>query len=171
MSPDTPSCDSTFPGITIDEFKCGLVDIFYSTSSPAISRCIYLTGSYILLGLDDSCVDDVLGDGIHDQDLLDNDCYKEIQSHMDLRGVSRNDHETVTAEEVVKALIRNTATLPDPIKKRLLDYQVHFALLFTHLSNRKIIFYYDDHKRYNYRFAYIRLFIQAMYNYLNVYCL
>lgn len=22
MSPDTPSCDFTFPGITIDKFKC-----------------------------------------------------------------------------------------------------------------------------------------------------
>ncbi|XP_018406319.1 PREDICTED: protein tyrosine phosphatase domain-containing protein 1-like, partial [Cyphomyrmex costatus] len=87
MSPDTPSCDSTFPG------------------------------------LDDICVDDVLGDGIHDQDLLDNDCYKEIQSHMDLRSVSRNDYETVTAEEAIKALIRDSASLPDPIKKRLQNYQ------------------------------------------------
>lgn len=75
-------------------------------------------------GLDDNCVDDVLGDGIHDQDLLDNDCYKEIQSHMDLRNVARNDYETVTAEEAIKALIRNSASLPDPIKKRLHDYQV-----------------------------------------------
>ncbi|XP_071564050.1 uncharacterized protein [Temnothorax nylanderi] len=88
MSPDTPSCDSTFPG------------------------------------LDDTCVDDVLGDGIHDQDLLDNDCYKEIQSHMDLRHVSRNDYEKVTAEEAIKALIRDSASLPDIIKKRLQDYQI-----------------------------------------------
>ncbi|KYQ59394.1 Protein tyrosine phosphatase domain-containing protein 1 [Trachymyrmex zeteki] len=87
MSPDTPSCDSTFPG------------------------------------LDDSCVDDVLGDGIHDQDLLDNDCYKEIQSHMDLRSVSRNDYETVTAEEAIKVLIRDSVSLSDPIKKRLQNYQ------------------------------------------------
>lgn len=84
-----------------------------------------------MTGLDDSCVDDVLGDGIHDQDLLDNDCYKEIQSHMDLRSVSRNDYETVTAEEVIKALIRDSASLPDPMKKRLQEYQVHFAHLCT----------------------------------------
>ncbi|EZA48495.1 Protein tyrosine phosphatase domain-containing protein [Ooceraea biroi] len=86
MSPDTPSCDSTFPG------------------------------------LDDSCVDDVLGDGIHDQDLIDNDCYKEIQSHMDLKTVAR-DYTTVTAEEAIKALIRDNASLPDSIKKRLHHYQ------------------------------------------------
>lgn len=73
-------------------------------------------------------MDDVLGDGIRDQDLLDNDCYKEIQSHMDLRSVSRSDYETVTAEEAIKALIRNTASLPDPVKRRLLDYQVHFTV-------------------------------------------
>jgi len=71
-------------------------------------------------------VDDVLGDGIHDQDLLDNDCYKEIQSHMDLKSVSRNDYETVTAEEAIKALIKDSVSLPDSIKKRLQDYQVHF---------------------------------------------
>lgn len=87
-----------------------------------------------MTGLDDSCVDDVLGDGIHDQDLLDNDCYKEIQSHMDLRSVSRNDYETVTAEEAIKALIRDSASLPDPIKKRLQDYQVYF----THRCTKKM---------------------------------
>ncbi|XP_025267437.1 protein tyrosine phosphatase domain-containing protein 1 isoform X1 [Camponotus floridanus] len=93
MSPDTPSCDSIFPVRS------------YAT------------------GLDDSCVDDVLGDGIHDQDLLDNDCYKEIQSHMDLRNVARHDYETVTAEEAIKALIGSSASLSDPVKKRLNDYQ------------------------------------------------
>jgi len=83
-------------------------------------------------------VDDVLGDGIHDQNLLDNDCYKEIQSHMDLRNVPRNDYKTMTAEEAIKALIRDSAPLPDPIKKRLQDYQVHFTYLYT----RKIFFRY-----------------------------
>jgi len=94
---------------------------------------VYLTESYIV-ALDDSCVDDVLGDGIHDQNLLDNDCYKEIQSHMDLRNIPRNDYKTMTAEEAIKALIRDSAPLPDPIKKRLQDYQVHF----TYLCTRKI---------------------------------
>ncbi|XP_076679061.1 uncharacterized protein LOC143374659 isoform X2 [Andrena cerasifolii] len=88
-SPDTPSCDSTFPG------------------------------------LDDSCVDEVLGDGIHGQDLVDNDCYKEIQSHMDLKAAAQNAAvEIVSTEEAIRALIRDNATLPDKTKKRLQDYQV-----------------------------------------------
>lgn len=74
--------------------------------------------------MDDNCVDDVLGDGIRDQDLIDNDCYKEIQSHMDLKNVARNDYKTVTAEEAIKALIRDSASLSDSMKKRLHDYQV-----------------------------------------------
>jgi len=84
--------------------------------------------------LDDSCVDDVLGDGIHDQNLLDNDCYKEIQSHMDLKNIARNDYEAVTAEEAIKALIKDSTSLPDSIKKRLHDYQVFF--LYTHTHTR-----------------------------------
>ncbi|XP_076285133.1 uncharacterized protein LOC143211384 isoform X1 [Lasioglossum baleicum] len=87
-SPDTPSCDSTYPG------------------------------------LDDSCVDDVLGDGIHCQDLIDNDCYKEIQSHMDLKAAAQNAaFESVSTEEAIRALIKDNATLPDKTKKRLQDYQ------------------------------------------------
>lgn len=99
---------------------------------------------YTVTGLDDSCVDDVLGDGIHDQDLLDNDCYKEIQSHMDLRSVSRNDYETVTAEEAIKVLIRDSVSLSDPIKKRLQNYQVYFISIqkkFRHSNTISIINY------------------------------
>lgn len=60
--------------------------------------------------------------------MLDNDCYKEIQSHMDLRSVARNEaYETVTAEEAIKALIRDNTALSDPMKKRLHDYQVFSA--------------------------------------------
>ncbi|CAK9812688.1 Protein tyrosine phosphatase domain-containing protein 1 [Anthophora plagiata] len=88
-SPDTPSCDSTFPG------------------------------------LDDNCVDDVLGDGIHDQNLTDNDCYKEIQSHIDLKVAAQNAaFDTVSTEEAIRALIRDNATLPEKTKKRLQDYQI-----------------------------------------------
>ncbi|TGZ53649.1 Protein tyrosine phosphatase domain-containing protein 1 [Temnothorax longispinosus] len=90
MSPDTPSCDSTFP-----DWSISLTPRLYRRYL-AKTVGIYLTrGSYSATGLDDTCVDDVLGDGIHDQDLLDNDCYKEIQSHMDLRHVSRNDYEKI----------------------------------------------------------------------------
>lgn len=75
--------------------------------------------------LDDSYVDDVLGDGIHGQDLVDNDCYKEIQSHMDLKVAAQNAAlETVSTEEAVRALIRDNVTLSDKAKKRLQDYQM-----------------------------------------------
>nr|XP_012142877.1 PREDICTED: protein tyrosine phosphatase domain-containing protein 1-like [Megachile rotundata] len=88
-SPDTPSCDSTFPG------------------------------------LDDNYVDDVLGDGIHGQDLADNDCYKEIQSHMNLQAAAKNAAvETVSTDVAIKALIRDNALLADKTKKRLQDYQM-----------------------------------------------
>lgn len=75
--------------------------------------------------LDDSCMDDVLGDGIHGQDLLDNDCYKEIQSHMSLKAAAQNTTlETVTTDEAIRVLIRDNATLPEKTKKRIQDYQV-----------------------------------------------
>jgi len=113
---------------------------------------VYLTESYII-ALDDSCVDDVLGDGIHDQNLLDNDCYKEIQSHMDLRNVPRNDYKTMTAEEAIKALIRDSVPLPDSIKKRLQDYQVNF----TYLCTRKIFLDIHDFQRVHYYRKHIRI--------------
>lgn len=46
---------------------------------------------------------------------------------MDLKSVACNEaYETVTAEEAIKALIRDERTLPEPIRKRLHDYQVIF---------------------------------------------
>lgn len=75
--------------------------------------------------LDDSCMDDVLGDGIHGQDLLDNDCYKEIQSHMSLKAAAQNTTlETVTTDEAIRVLIRDNATLSEKTKKRIQDYQM-----------------------------------------------
>ncbi|PBC26061.1 Protein tyrosine phosphatase domain-containing protein [Apis cerana cerana] len=75
--------------------------------------------------LDDSCMDDVLGDGIHGQDLLDNDCYKEIQSHMSLKAAAQNTTlETVTTDEAIRVLIRDNAILPEKTKKRIQDYEM-----------------------------------------------
>lgn len=90
-------------------------------------------------GLDDNCVDDVLGDGIHDQDLFDNDCYKEIQSHMSLRNVSRDDYKTINAEEAIKALITDSAALSDATKKLLHDYQVLDTVLRISLDTAMIM--------------------------------
>ncbi|XP_012340481.1 protein tyrosine phosphatase domain-containing protein 1-like [Apis florea] len=75
--------------------------------------------------LDDSCMDDVLGDGIHGQDLVDNDCYKEIQSHMNLKAAAQNTTlETVTTDEAIRVLIRDNAILPEKTKKCIQDYQM-----------------------------------------------
>ncbi|OAD61090.1 Protein tyrosine phosphatase domain-containing protein 1 [Eufriesea mexicana] len=75
--------------------------------------------------LDDNCVDDVLGDGIHGQDLVDNDCYKEIQSHMDLKAAAQSTAvETVNTEEIIRALVRDSALLSDRTKKCVQDYQM-----------------------------------------------
>nr|XP_050853107.1 protein tyrosine phosphatase domain-containing protein 1-like isoform X2 [Vespula vulgaris] len=76
-------------------------------------------------GLDDSCVDDVLADGIHGQDLVDNDCYKEIQSQIDLKVAASNEiFRKINIEEVVKALIRDSTSLSDKMNKFLQQYQM-----------------------------------------------
>ncbi|XP_014601813.1 PREDICTED: protein tyrosine phosphatase domain-containing protein 1-like isoform X1 [Polistes canadensis] len=76
-------------------------------------------------GLDDSCVDDVLADGIHGQDLIDNDCYKEIQSQIDLKvAASKEILRKINIDEVVKTLIKDSTNLSDKTKKFLLQYQV-----------------------------------------------
>ncbi|KAI4477172.1 hypothetical protein M0804_012993 [Polistes exclamans] len=76
-------------------------------------------------GLDDSCVDDVLADGIHGQDLIDNDCYKEIQSQIDLKvAASKEIFRKINIDEVVKTLIKDSTNLSDKTKKFLLQYQV-----------------------------------------------
>lgn len=75
--------------------------------------------------MDDSCVDDVLADGIHGQDLVDNDCYKEIQSQIDLKVAASNViFRKINIDEVVKALIRDNASLSDKMRKFLQQYQV-----------------------------------------------
>ncbi|XP_015187376.1 PREDICTED: protein tyrosine phosphatase domain-containing protein 1-like isoform X2 [Polistes dominula] len=76
-------------------------------------------------GLDDSCVDDVLADGIHGQDLIDNNCYKEIQSQIDLKvAASKEIFRKINIDEVVKALIKDSSNLSDKTTKCLLQYQV-----------------------------------------------
>ncbi|XP_026666793.1 protein tyrosine phosphatase domain-containing protein 1-like isoform X3 [Ceratina calcarata] len=74
---------------------------------------------------DSTFLDDVLGDGIHEQDLTENDCYKEIQSHIDLKVAAENTSlEIVSAEQAIRALVRDNATLPDKTKKRIQNYQM-----------------------------------------------
>ncbi|XP_015606539.1 protein tyrosine phosphatase domain-containing protein 1 isoform X2 [Cephus cinctus] len=94
-----------------------LNDVF--CPSPDVPSC----SSY--QGLDDNCVDDVLGDGIRGQDLYDNDCYKEIQSHLDLKAAAQTEtFRAFSTEEAVKALLCDHTSLAEEQKKRLRDYQI-----------------------------------------------
>ncbi|XP_033209718.1 protein tyrosine phosphatase domain-containing protein 1-like isoform X2 [Belonocnema kinseyi] len=63
-------------------------DIF--CTSPEAPSC-----SSAFPGLDDNCIDDVLSDGIRGQDLFDNNCYKEIQSNMNLKNAAETQVFTI----------------------------------------------------------------------------
>ncbi|CAD1476371.1 unnamed protein product [Heterotrigona itama] len=120
-SPDTPSCDSAFPG-TPPKMKSLKLVKKIKRRKEGRDKC---RETLFFTVLDDNYVDDVLGDGIHGQDLVDNDCYKEIQSHMDLKVAAQNAAlETVSTEEAIRALIRDNVTLSDKRKKRLQNYQM-----------------------------------------------
>ncbi|XP_033209721.1 protein tyrosine phosphatase domain-containing protein 1-like isoform X4 [Belonocnema kinseyi] len=93
-------------------------DIF--CTSPEAPSC-----SSAFPGLDDNCIDDVLSDGIRGQDLFDNNCYKEIQSNMNLKNAAETQVFTiVSANEAIKALLCNKETLSDEKKKKIYNYQI-----------------------------------------------
>lgn len=67
----------------------------------------------------------MLADGIHGQDLYDNDCYKEIQSQLMLKtAAQKEEFEYVGTDEVVNALLCDNSKLTDDEKKIFLQYQV-----------------------------------------------
>ncbi|XP_043283751.1 protein tyrosine phosphatase domain-containing protein 1-like isoform X2 [Venturia canescens] len=75
--------------------------------------------------LDDTFVDEVLGDGITGQEIYENGCYKEIQSQLNLKVAARKNHcDVLNVEEAIKALLCDHETLPEESKKRLQKYQV-----------------------------------------------
>ncbi|XP_063979404.1 protein tyrosine phosphatase domain-containing protein 1-like isoform X1 [Diachasmimorpha longicaudata] len=75
--------------------------------------------------LDDNYVDEVLGDGIRGQELCENDCYKEIQSQMDLKfAAEKEKYEYVDIEDVISAIISDHMELPDEKKKCIYKYKV-----------------------------------------------
>lgn len=134
-SPDTPSCDSAYTGTfkkKKNEKKRRKKKEFLSKILSYIrwkdqKNVIYVNENNSV-GLDDSCVDDVLADGIHGQDLVDNDCYKEIQSQIDLKVAASNViFRKINIDEVVKALIRDNASLSDKMRKFLQQYQVRWS--------------------------------------------
>ena len=80
-----------------------------------------------LVVLDDNLIDEVLGDGIRGQELYENDCYKEIQSQMNLKVAAQEDvFSIVSVDEGIRALLCDHETLSDDTKKTLHKYQVYF---------------------------------------------
>lgn len=78
-----------------------------------------------VLALDDNFMDDMLGDGIHGQDINDNDCYKEIQSQLDLKVAAQKAKVNfVSVDEVIIALLCDNSELIDEEKKQVMKYQV-----------------------------------------------
>ncbi|XP_034939681.1 protein tyrosine phosphatase domain-containing protein 1-like [Chelonus insularis] len=78
------------------------------------------------LTLDDHLVDDVLADGIYNQELQDNNCYKELQSQLFFKTSIQKEHYNLMAiDQVLKALLFDYSTLPEDERKILLQYQIN----------------------------------------------
>ncbi|XP_048510977.1 protein tyrosine phosphatase domain-containing protein 1-like isoform X4 [Athalia rosae] len=91
-----------------------------SCSSPEVPSCV---SEYSVL--DDNLIDDVLGDGIHDQDLYDNGCYKELQSQIDLKAAVQSQvHDFVGADQVAKSLLFDHELLPEARRAKVREYQI-----------------------------------------------
>ncbi|PSN44961.1 hypothetical protein C0J52_05490 [Blattella germanica] len=98
ISPDMPSCAS-------------------GMSAP-VNECSQLTG------LDDNCLDSVLGDGIQGQMIQDNICFQELSSQSDLRKAMENEKFTpYQVEDVIQALLADHNMLSDGIKKYIRQYR------------------------------------------------
>lgn len=68
----------------------------------------------------------MLADGIHGQELSENNCYKEIQSQMNLKSSpNKTKFNFINLDETIKALIFDHGKLTDEKKKRLHNYQVY----------------------------------------------
>ncbi|XP_044018064.1 protein tyrosine phosphatase domain-containing protein 1-like isoform X2 [Aphidius gifuensis] len=75
--------------------------------------------------LEDCVVDEVLDDGIHDQKLCENNCYKEIQSHLNFKFVMQDDKfNFINIDETIKALLYDHDKLTDEKKIYLQSYQM-----------------------------------------------
>ncbi|XP_023712308.1 protein tyrosine phosphatase domain-containing protein 1 isoform X2 [Cryptotermes secundus] len=75
-------------------------------------------------GLDDNCLDAVLGDGIHSQTLQDNICYQELSSQTDLRKAVQNEKFIpYHVDDVVQALLADHNLLSDGIRKGIRQYR------------------------------------------------
>ncbi|XP_043465511.1 protein tyrosine phosphatase domain-containing protein 1-like isoform X2 [Leptopilina heterotoma] len=81
---------------------------------------------------DDNCIDDVLTDGIWGQELFDNNCYKEIQTHINLKNaVHTQSFKTISTDEAIKLLLCNNENLSDEKKRKIHHYQVDLNIRST----------------------------------------
>ncbi|GFG37415.1 hypothetical protein Cfor_05161, partial [Coptotermes formosanus] len=95
-------------------------------------------------GLDDTCLDAVLGDGIHGQTLHDNMCYRELSSQSDLRKAFENEKFIpYHVDDVVQALLADHNMLGDEIRKYIRQYKVdlnHRQSAWTRLQVEKNLY-------------------------------
>ncbi|KDR18115.1 protein tyrosine phosphatase domain-containing protein 1-like [Zootermopsis nevadensis] len=95
-------------------------------------------------GLDDSCLDAVLGDGIHDQTLQDNICYQELSSQSDLRNSVENEKFVpYHVDDVAQALLADHNVLSDGTRKYIKQYRVnlnHRQSAWTRLQMEKNLY-------------------------------
>lgn len=70
-------------------------------------------------------MDEVLGDGIRDQELCENDCFKELQCQLDLKDAAQNSKfNFVNVDEAIKSLLFDYGSLSEEKKKIIQNYQV-----------------------------------------------
>lgn len=109
-SPESPSCSTNYPSELLIFFK-SLMNINIILK--------YFTA------LDDNFLDEVLNDGIHEQDIHDNDCYKELQSQIALKeAMQNNEFNYIHIDDVVRALLCDHSQFSDEEKKLIFNYQV-----------------------------------------------
>lgn len=73
-------------------------------------------------------MDDVLSDGIWGQELFDNNCYKEMQTHINLKNaVHTQSFKTISTDEAIKLLLCNNENLSDEKKRKIHHYQVNYC--------------------------------------------
>jgi hypothetical protein len=84
--------------------------------------------NFFIIGLDDNCLDAVLGDGIHGQTLQDNICYQELSSQSDLRKAVENEKCIVSRKVFIFMKIPSYRF--SIIQKNFCvnDFQIHYTV-------------------------------------------
>ncbi|ROT81137.1 Protein tyrosine phosphatase domain-containing protein 1 [Penaeus vannamei] len=124
--------DSGYPGG--EEFSMGEVSVPSSAQypnrrlddhTPDIPSC--------MSGLPERSIDSLLNDGIRDQKLTDNSCYKELASQTDLRKQAEEEdlkssrlsaQQVILPKEVYEAILVDHSVLNTEFKKQLKNYRI-----------------------------------------------